>query len=734
MRYEMVTTETLDAVIEHCLNPDKGLLGLDVETTGLNVDPLGEDIVVSLQLAPSADVGYLIPLRFVGIGAECNVPLDVAKAAMQRIWDAAKARKLRLIAANCAFDLDALHSWHCTWWPRECIGDPLIRCWLKDPVNADGVHFGLKARVKFHLGVQMSLFDALVPKMRASVSHPLLSVKDKRWLSYMYNTLDPRATDVLEYGCEDAIYARELYLAVKLSPQQQQLELVELATSENVRRYRQHGLMVNRQGVCDLFDALTERLDAVDRQIVTLLDGPVPVGSCYGTRAINAVLAPQYLWLERKGRAKAKLKTWREKKTRVNEKGRTVRDMIARTDKRFSVDIKVLGKMRDIDDLRLQDALIGNDPMPALSPLQRTLVELLLERAPLGKDLRTYLPALGYCDETGRLRFDAKTYGIDTARLTGGRQTGGKRVPWQLNALTLPKRARLKHCIVAPEGYVILQLDVRSQEPRYAACYSRDKAMVHLFNEGTGDFHKLNASFITGKPLDEVSKDERTAAKPIGLGLFYNLSPLTLQEKFIDTHEHPYDYANGIRDAVYGGYAGMARFAAACRLRAVIAGVSNTRYGRQIPTRKWVKRGKRRLEDKFTDGVNATIQASGSDCLRILLDAAHAWLDEHAPQSHLVGSVHDSIELRYRVSDLPKLWDLVAALEDAMNSDGLPVPMRLDVQLGYSLGSLYEVAPGKPLARENPGLALDPSEIETGAVGKSGPIVTCPVIAAALSI
>lgn len=704
MTIHLVTSETIDQAIEACLNPEEGLLGFDSETKSLNVDPQGPNLVVSLQFAPNDADAYVFPVGF----TDSTVNLDDARlrAGLQKIWDTCYARKFKLVAANVMFDLDATHGYHQRWWPRDCIADPLIRAWLSDPVNRARVGFGLKARVQHHLGIKMLLFREVTPTARVKCSHPRLEgVRPKTVTEFRFQDVDIRSGKALQYAAEDATLARRLYKTIELTPQQAQLERVELATVENVRRMRDAAVYVDLACVQRMHSESLERFNTLQAQLREVYHRLVPEGSCLEARAIATLLAPQFEWMCATRRMAPKLSSWTSKSKGFNLKGRAVNVYTRHTFTRYSVRIEVLQRIAK-----------GIPGMPPLTPDTKEIINLLAERAALQKDLTTYFPALAYCEESGRLRFDMKTFGIDTARFSGGADKSAKRVPWALNVVTLPKRERVKRCVSEPEGFCVVQLDARSEEPCLLANYSRDPELIALFTTGDSDYHKRSASLVYNKPVEQVTAAERKAVKPIGLGALYNLGVAALSTQYETSHAKPKEHAARVLDSLKSGNSGAAKWAAAARLRALITGVSTTPWGRQVPTRKWSKprRGGVEEVDAYLDGPNATIQSGGSDVLRILLDAAWKWIDLYSPESAVVSCVHDSLQLRFKCDDLSKLAQLVDYLEAAALEPWMLAPLRVDVQVGWNLGNMYE--PKKSWSRSITGFMHATERVEENSV------------------
>jgi len=78
-------------------------------------------------------------------------------------------------------------------------------------------------------------------------------------------------------------------------------------------------------------------------------------------------------------------------------------------------------------------------------------------------------------------------------------------------------------------GRTLILADYSSIEMRVACEISGDRELMRAFNEGV-DVHKFTASYVSGKPLEEVGKEDRQFAKSLNFGLIYGMSPKTLKE------------------------------------------------------------------------------------------------------------------------------------------------------------------------------------------------------------
>ena len=129
-----------------------------------------------------------------------------------------------------------------------------------------------------------------------------------------------------------------------------------------------------------------------------------------------------------------------------------------------------------------------------------------------------------------------------TARFIGIAKRGSMPVPlryyaahtgrWggddKLNLQNLPRSGTLKKAIVPPDGYVIINADSSQIEARTVAWLAGQEDLVNAFDKGE-DVYKIMASAIYGKPIEEITKEERFVGKTTILGAGYGMGALKFQ-------------------------------------------------------------------------------------------------------------------------------------------------------------------------------------------------------------
>ena len=154
----------------------------------------------------------------------------------------------------------------------------------------------------------------------------------------------------------------------------------------------------------------------------------------------------------------------------------------------------------------------GNLDRLADKPGARPLLNILAKEkliSSFGAKLRKRINAI-----TGRLHTQYNIAGAKSGRFTSLRP----------NLQQLPdKRApEFKKCIVAGPGYLLIACDWSAVELRAAAWVAGDAALADELNSGR-DFHRETAAAMANVPVEQVTDDQRQAAKPVAFGLVYGM-------------------------------------------------------------------------------------------------------------------------------------------------------------------------------------------------------------------
>jgi DNA polymerase-1 len=122
------------------------------------------------------------------------------------------------------------------------------------------------------------------------------------------------------------------------------------------------------------------------------------------------------------------------------------------------------------------------------------------------------------------------------------------------NIQNIPRNG-FKDCFKAPQGYIFVTGDLSQIELRVAGILSGDDVINNAYRNGE-DLHLSMAAKMSGKPLQDITKTERTAAKAVNFGLLFGAGAKTLQQQAARSYgvEMSLDEAEEYRELFFGTY------------------------------------------------------------------------------------------------------------------------------------------------------------------------------------
>ena len=225
------------------------------------------------------------------------------------------------------------------------------------------------------------------------------------------------------------------------------------------------------------------------------------------------------------------------------------------------------------------------------------------------------------------------------------------------------------------EAYTLLAADYSQIELRIIAHLSQDPAMVADFNLGH-DIHAATAAKVFHVPMDQVTKEQRSRAKAVNFGIIYGMSAFGLAERM----ELSRSEAADIIRKYFEEYAGIKEYMNRSIALAKERGYAETilgrrRYLRDINGANSVVRG-------FAErnAINAPIQGSSADMIKIAMIGIHQELERLKMQSKMILQVHDELVFDAHLDELDALKAIVQ--DKMVNALPLSVPVVVEMNTG----------------------------------------------------
>jgi len=516
-----------------------------------------------------------------------------------------------------------------------------LRHWLEDPTFPKvGQHLKYDAHVLANHGITLRgiVHDTLLQSyvLESHRSHDMDSLA-LRWLNrktISYEDVCGKGASQIgfdevsieratEYAAEDADITLQLHRAmwprVEANDKLRFIyEQIEIPTAQVLQRMERNGVLIDVDRLATQSHELGSRLIEVEKQAHELAGLPFNLNS---PKQLGEVLFQ-------------KLKLPVVKKTPSGTP---------------STDEEVLQKLAD------------DYPLP----------KLLLDYRSLSKLKSTYTDKLPRMvnPSTGRVHTNYGQAIAVTGRLSSN----------DPNLQNIPVRTvegrRIREAFIASPGNVIVSADYSQIELRIMAHLSGDEGMLRAFAAGE-DIHRATASEIFGVPLAEVSSEQRRYAKVINFGLMYGMSVFGLAGNLGVERSAAQMYM----DKYFQRFAGVRQFMDDVRQQAKSQGFVETVFGRRLWLPEINSPNGPRRQAAERAAINAPMQGTAADLIKLAMIAVQGWLDEQKLASRMVMQVHDELVLEVPDNELSLVKQALPSLMAGVAQ--LKVPLVAELGAG----------------------------------------------------
>ncbi len=301
---------------------------------------------------------------------------------------------------------------------------------------------------------------------------------------------------------------------------------------------------------------------------------------------------------------------------------------------------------------------------------EHELPKVIIENRSLSKLKSTYtdkLP-LEINPKTGRIHTSYHQAVTTTGRLSSSNP----------NLQNIPIRTaegrKIRQAFIAEKGFKVMAADYSQIELRIMAHLSQDENLLDSFAKNQ-DVHSRTASQVFEVAIDEVSSDQRRAAKAINFGLMYGMSAFGLAKQLNVTRKEAADYMN----RYFEQYPKVAEFMTTIKAEAKENAYVDTLFGRRLYFPEIKNRNGRIRAGAERAAINAPMQGTAADIIKKAMLSVYTEIKDNA-DIRMIMQVHDELVFEVREEKLEELTALVKELME--NAVKLDIPLKVDTGIG----------------------------------------------------
>jgi DNA polymerase-1 len=240
------------------------------------------------------------------------------------------------------------------------------------------------------------------------------------------------------------------------------------------------------------------------------------------------------------------------------------------------------------------------------------------------------------------------------------------------------KGRQIRKAFVARSAeYSFMSADYSQIELRIAASFAKDETMIEAFRNKR-DIHTTTAAKVFKVPIDQVTPDMRRKAKEVNFGILYGSTAFGLSQNLGISRTE----AAEIIESYFREFPAIKRYMddainTAREKEFVETILGRRRYLRDINSRNITTRG-------FAErnAINAPIQGSAADIIKIAMVNIHRWLQREQLKTRMIMQVHDELVFDVHQAETEMVKNQVVFL--MKHAVHLEVPMEVEVGIGLN--------------------------------------------------
>ena len=434
---------------------------------------------------------------------------------------------------------------------------------------------------------------------------------------------DLSPTLVYEYACEDADIT--LQLKNKLEPELKRLDCerlfydIEMPLMPVLAEMEMNGVCLDTQSLAETSKQFTTRMNDIEQRIYELAGEQFNIAS---PKQVGEILFDKLKIVE---------------KAKKTKKGQYVTSE------------EVLQQLKN----------------------KHEIVADILEHRGLKKLIGTYIDALPKLinPRTGHIHTSFNQTITATGRLSSS----------DPNLQNIPIRGEdgkeIRKAFIPEPGCLFFSADYSQIELRVMAHLSDDKNMIEVFQEGK-DLHAATAANIYKKPIDEVTRDERTKSKRANFGIIYGITVFGLAERL----DIPRDEAKMLIDGYFETFPQVHDYMEQSKEIARQKGYVTTLFGRRryLPDINSANATVRGFAER--NAINAPIQGTAADIIKVAMIHIFERFKRESIKSKMILQVHDELNFSVLPEEKERVEQIV--LEEMQQAFQMKVPLVADSGFG----------------------------------------------------
>ena len=433
--------------------------------------------------------------------------------------------------------------------------------------------------------------------------------------------LDPK--DVYEYACEDADIT--LQLKNKLEPELKKYDCedlfynIEMPLMPVLAEMEMNGVCLDTQSLAETSKQFTARMNEIEARIYELAGEQFNIAS---PKQVGEILFDKLKIVEK------------AKKTKTGQ---------------YVTSEEVLQQLKN----------------------KHEIVADILEHRGLKKLIGTYIDALPKLinPRTGHIHTSFNQTITATGRLSSS----------DPNLQNIPIRGEdgkeIRKAFIPEPGCLFFSADYSQIELRVMAHLSQDPNMIEVFREGK-DLHAATAANIYKKPIEEVTRDERTKSKRANFGIIYGITVFGLAERL----DIPRDEAKMLIDGYFATFPEVHDYMEKSKEIARKQGYVTTLFGRRryLPDINSANSVVRGFAER--NAINAPIQGTAADIIKVAMIHIFQRFKAEGIKSKMILQVHDELNFSVYPDEKEKVERIV--IEEMQNAFHMSVPLVADSGFG----------------------------------------------------